>query len=55
MTYIDPNAEYGYVLQWIEESKKALLPRIKQAGRNQSAYNHIPSRKQSIALNVLAS
>lgn len=44
MTYIDPNAEYGYVIQWIEESKRALLPRIKQASRNQSAYNHIPSR-----------
>lgn len=42
--YLDPNDEYAFVLQWISESKEAMLPRIKRSARNLMMYQHKPSR-----------
>lgn len=42
--YLDPNDEYAFVLQWIQEAKDSIRPRLKQSQRNQKMYEHKPSR-----------
>lgn len=41
---LDPNNEYGYVIQWIEEAKNAIASRLASCQRNLDAYHHKPSK-----------